>query len=154
GLMFFWFVESLFWGLLLVMISLRPPAPQQAMEWVRQFTPAASRFVILSGNSGVMTDPIQEWFPALSGRRSQSTAQGTEWILAEGFLPRLTQLKDLQECLQIDCVEQWSEETGLGYSHILILKKPHLDGLIRSAREAGYRLLFENEAVVIFEKRR
>ncbi len=152
GLMFLWFVESAFWGLLMVMISLQPPAPQQALEWVRQATPAESRFIILSGNSGVMTDPIQEWFPALSGRRSQSTAQGTEWTLAGEFFSRLEQLNRLQKCRQIACVEQWSQETGLGYSHVLILKKPRLEELIHSAREAGYRLLFENEAAVIFEK--
>jgi len=152
GLMFLWFVESAFWGLLLALLSLRPPAPQEVMEWERQSTPVDSRFVILSGNVSVMTDPMQEWFPALSGRRCQSTAQGTEWTLADGFFPRLGQLYRLQECSQITCVEQWSQESGLTYSHLLILKKPSLEPLIHSARQAGYRLLFENEAAMVLEK--
>lgn len=152
GLGFLWFLQSAFFGLLMVNTSLIPPAPQQAMEWVRQATPPDSRFVILSGEKGVMTDPIQEWFPALSGRQSQSTLQGLEWTLGEQFFPRLRQLQQLQACREISCVEQWSDETGLRYSHVLILKTPHMAGMIRSAQEGGYSLLFENEAVVILRR--
>src|SRR5581483_8450289 len=85
----YFFVMGVLFDFSLANTSLKPPLPQEAMEWVRQNTLAGSQFFILTRNSGIMTDPIQEWFPALTDRRSQTTMQGLEWTLGENFFPRL-----------------------------------------------------------------
>jgi len=69
-----------------------------------------------------MSDPIQEWFPALAQRRSQTTMQGLEWTLKNDFFPRLGSLGTLQACTNMECVNQWSVNTGLGYDYVLISK--------------------------------
>ena len=67
-----------------------------------------------------MSDPIQEWFPALAERESQTTMQGLEWNLNQDFFPRLRSLITLQACTTLDCVNQWSANTDLSYDYLLI----------------------------------
>lgn len=153
GLMFLWFVQSVFYGLVLVNTSLVPPLPQQAMEWVRGHTSAGARFIVLTGNQGVMTDPIQEWFPAFSERRSQTTLQGLEWTLGDEFFPRLNQLAALQLCQNVACVEAWSQETQLGYDDILVEKSNQTEAVLQSLeRDTRYKLLYDNSKYAVFGK--
>jgi hypothetical protein len=147
------FVSSAFYDYRLINTSLRPPEPQQALEWTRRNTPADSRFLILSGEAGIMTDPIQEWFPALADRRSQTTLQGLEWTLGEAFFTRLIALIGLQRCEHVTCVEEWSAANDQDFTHVVI---PKTDAalLFLEAFQAdeSYRSIYENHALVIFEK--
>jgi len=152
GVTFFWFVQSAFFGLVMLRTSLVPPAPQQAMQWVAANTPSESCFFLLTGQEGAMIDPWQEWFPALSGRCSRSTLQGLEWTLGEAFFPRLRLLSRLQECRQVTCVEAWEAETGLTYDYLWVAKNPQMESLLVSARQAGYRTVFENAVAVIYSR--
>ena len=64
------------------------PQERDAMGWVAQNTPQASRFLVLTGESS-LTDPLSEWFPALTGRVSLVTVQGHEWTLDSPLLENL-----------------------------------------------------------------
>ena len=119
-LMFYLFVECGVYSYVLVNTSLHMQAPFQAMQWVSENTAPKSRFLLLTGDSGIMSDPIQEWFPALAGRESQTTMQGLEWNLNKDFFPRLRSLINLQACTTLDCVNQWSADTDLSYDYLLI----------------------------------
>ncbi len=152
GIMILWFVQNALYDIALVNTSLKPPDPQQAMQWVRDHTPPDSQFLILTGNLGVMTDPIQEWFPAWSDRHSQSTLQGLEWTLGPQFFPRLGQLAELQKCRDVSCVEAWSGKTGLTYTHILLEKSDWMQPMLDSLKaDANYSLLFENDQEAVFQ---
>jgi hypothetical protein len=154
ALVFYLFVECGLYSYVLVNTSLHTPEPFQAMQWVSENTPANSRFLLLTGNSGIMSDPIQEWFPALAQRRSQTTMQGLEWTLKDDFFPRLGSLGTLQACTALDCVNQWSANTGLGYDYVLIQKskatQPLLDSILS---DAGYGRVYENSMFVILLKK-
>ena len=132
AIVFYLFVECGLYSYVLVNTSLRTPEPFQAMQWVSENTPANSRFLLLTGNSGIMSDPIQEWFPALAQRRSQTTMQGLEWTLKNDFFPRLGSLGTLQACTNMECVNQWSVNTGLGYDYVLIQKSNATQPLLNS----------------------
>lgn len=58
-----------------------------AFEWISTNTPADSRFLLLTGNNGsdLFCDAPMEWFPALTGRMSTTTLQGTEWLPSQRF---------------------------------------------------------------------
>ncbi|MGE5250396.1 MAG: hypothetical protein ACM3QS_09310, partial [Bacteroidota bacterium] len=132
GLSMLWFLQSGFYGYVLVNTSLRLPEPLQAMEWASRSSASGSEFLILTGSTGIMSDPIQEWFPAIAGRNSVTTLQGMEWTLGEKFFPRLKRLIALQGCQDIRCVESWSAETGLRYSHLMIEKNKRTGALLQS----------------------
>jgi len=75
------------------------PQDQEAMTWVRENTPADSRFLVLTGSTSVSCDSVLEWFPALTGRQSIYTVQGTEWTQGENFSAYVRSTYSVQECL-------------------------------------------------------
>lgn len=153
GVLIYFFIAGVLLDFSLANTSLKPPLPQEAMEWVKQNTPADSQFFILTRNSGIMTDPIQEWFPALAERRSQTTMQGLEWTLGPQFFPRLNAMILLQKCDDVACVENWSAENGLGYTYVMIEKNKQTKNLLASfSADEKYSLVFENSKYSIFEK--
>lgn len=151
GILFYLFVECGLYSYKLVNTTLTSESVQ-AMTWVRENLPGESRFLVLTGNAYVMADPSQEWFPALTERHSQTTLQGLEWLLAEGFLPRHDALVELQTCPGIACVEDWSVRNDLGYSHLFVEQGDISEDMLVSIRgNAEYRLVFENQKVDIFQ---
>ena len=152
--MFYLFVECGLYSFVLVNTSLHTQAPFQAMQWVSENTSPNSRFILFTGSSGIMSDPIQEWFPALAERESQTTMQGLEWNLNQDFFPRLRSLITLQACTTLDCVNQWSANTDLGYDYLLIQKSNATLPLLNSIKlDASYVQVYENSTIVILQKK-
>lgn len=48
-----------------------------AMAWIAAHTPIDSTFLV--AEQPIISSPVGEWFPALTGRRSLTTPQGREW---------------------------------------------------------------------------
>ena len=132
------------------------PQERDAMAWVAQNTPQASRFLVLTGESS-LTDPLSEWFPALTGRVSLVTVQGHEWTLDSPLLENLRTYNQAQACLNKDlsCLSRWD------FDYVYIRKiKPMPEGYVAerpnilnvSLRGSqDYRIIFENEAAVIYQ---
>jgi Dolichyl-phosphate-mannose-protein mannosyltransferase len=98
------------------------PAERVAMEWVKQNTPADSVFLVLTGQMP-LRDPVSEWFPVLADRVSAATVFGREWIAEPPFSSHLVSYDMLQACRyqNTDCIQKWSKDHNVSYSHILIL---------------------------------
>ena len=157
----------LFWSLLmsavtdfqLVNTSLKQP-DLELMEWVRLNTESNASFLIVTGREFSLGDPLQEWFPALTERRSVTTIQGLEWTLAEGFFTWFDQLAELQRCEDVTCVQAWAEGNRIEYDYLIVLS-PEDDGLNEverlnqlsgSARSSDEFLLFhELDYALIFK---
>jgi hypothetical protein len=154
AVMFYLFVECGLYSYVLVNTSLHTPGAFQAMQWVSENTPTNSRFVLFTGFPGIMSDPIQEWFPALAQRQSLTTMQGLEWTLDQAFFPRLRSLITLQACTTLDCVTKWSANTGLSYDYLLIQKSKATNALLHSLQSnANYVQAYENSSIVILKKK-
>ena len=136
-------------------------ADRETIAWVEENIPPLSDFLLLTGEQYSMKDPFQEWFPALTEKRSQTTLQGAEWTLDADFFPFYGELVALQHCAEIGCVEAWGERTGVEHQYLLIKKWPAgspsplrsslmllADSLNRSDR---YKTIHETENAVIFE---
>jgi hypothetical protein len=150
-ILFYLFIESAFFTFPLVNTTLRSPATN-IMAWIKRNTPDNSRFLVLSGDTGAMVDPLQEWFPALAERRSQTTLQGLEWTLAEGFVPRLNALSSLQTCEQLACLEDWSKETGLDFTHLLVKRSGVPADLLVALKRSDYEVIHEDPEFVVYRK--
>ena len=57
-----------------------PANEREAMDWIAANTPKESKFILLTGETSWEIDSTSEWFPALTGRTSLVTVQGTEWL--------------------------------------------------------------------------
>jgi len=99
---------------------------QAAMRWVAEHTPPDSTFLIVTGSQSPTRDRIAEWFPALSGRVSVTTAQGYEWLAGGAFQRRVDQYPTIQRCALRDapCVEAWARDSGVRFSHVFLPTGP------------------------------
>lgn len=98
-------------------------AQAAAMTWVAQETDAETRFIVAT--SVVWgADEVSEWFPAVAGRQSVATVQGSEWLGTAGFrAQRARHLAVLTCTARTDlCMAEWSAEAGLGDAWLFIPK--------------------------------
>jgi hypothetical protein len=137
---------------------------RQTMEWVSQNTPSDSRFLVLSGATSAACDMVQEWFPALTGRRSIYTIQGREWTLGDQFGSFIGDSVNAQECLYKDpsCL---AERVGTGsFEYVYVSRHLYVnnckqldipqdfgrfvDGMQMDGR---FEPIFENAETVVFK---
>jgi hypothetical protein len=136
-------------------------ADRAAMRWVARHTSPESRFLIVVGGAagGWWSDRVAEWFPVLGERVSVATVQGTEWLPAGTFEMRERQYDRLQGCAVwgAPCLEQWSLEHHVPYSHVYIpktLSYPCCAPLETALRgDPAYRLVFDGPGAAIFARR-
>jgi hypothetical protein len=135
------------------------------MTWVREHTPAASTFAVVSDDSWPV-DRTSEWFPVLSGRTSVATVQGQEWIDGGAFQSRIADYDALQECARRNaaCLDAWSADTGEPIDYVYIPKiAPRFDPLSETkcciglqlalAGDPAFRQVYDGPGALIFERR-
>jgi hypothetical protein len=145
----------------LVNTSLKP-ADLETIAWVNANVEDGQIFWLSTGREFSMSDPMQEWFPALTNQRSLTTLQGLEWNLAEKFFPWYEQLAAFQRCADLDCVAAWRAANGVEYDYWMLTvpseeDKSEFAGYLRSlalsARASGeHTLVFESQTALIFKK--
>jgi hypothetical protein len=93
----------------------------EAIEWIRTNTPPQASFIVVNYAEPLLS-PIQEWFPALTGRVNLAVLQGYEWLPGNQFTRRQAQALELAECMFLDhsCVEAWAEQQGLSFDYVLV----------------------------------
>lgn len=133
----------------------------QMIDWVKSHVDGDKNFLLATGREFSMSDPAQEWFPALTEQHSLTTLQGLEWTLGGEFFPWYEQLSAFQHCPDVDCVDDWSARNGVNYDY-LIVSIPSLEdesdladslrSLAVSARaSSSYVLGYESETSLVFE---
>lgn len=147
GVVFYLFIECVFHTQIIRTISLSPSAVEM-MVWVRDHTPAESDLLLLTGREDVMTDPVQEWFPAVAARHSVTTLQGLEWILHDDFNLRWAHLAALQSCGDAECLAAWSQAMSLAYDYIVVDSANTPPGFFQ---QGEYQVLFENERYMVLK---
>lgn len=147
GILFYLFVESAFHANVVVQLSLSSDA-RMMMNWVKENASSEDRFLIITGREDAMTDPVQEWFPAVTGYRSESTLQGLEWTLAKGFNARWDTLNWLQACEDAECVFARAGVIPLEYTKIIV-DVSQID--VKSFEVEGYMVQYRNGRYVVLD---
>jgi hypothetical protein len=135
------------------------PADLAAFDWVRENTAQDGRFVILSGENA-LRDPTSEWFPSITLRQSQATIFGYEWFNDGNFAQRKQRYTLLQECAfqDVECIEQWRLNTPAPAFNYVYIRKMRVNTIMQTPldislrQSAGYRIVYENMQVNIFER--
>jgi len=152
-------------GLQLSNATLYPP-DQEAMNWVRQNTPAEARFLVLTGTTSVSCDSVLEWFPALTGRQSLYTVQGTEWIEGANFNAYVKSTYPVQECLSsgdVSCLDAAVSRSQYDYIYVsrilrvnncrpLDIQRTFPYFLERLRADSDFDAIYETDDVVIFNQ--
>lgn len=131
----------------------------RTLAWVKENVPKGSRFLVLTG-AHALSDPLSEWFPALTESRSLATVQGSEWSSTQGLADSIWRYNRLQDCLQQDpaCLRAWDAD----FSYVYISRgkineigqaAPNispLETLLRQSTE--YVIVYESDDALIFTK--
>lgn len=124
------------------------PEEREALTWIQNHTPADSRFLVLTGDAA-LSDPLSEWFPALTGRTSLVTVQGHEWTTELPLRESLREYAEAQACLNEDanCLSNWD------FDFIYIRRiRPNPEGGIDSQPSILEQTLRDsNEFVIVYD---
>jgi hypothetical protein len=130
------------------------------IDWVNSNVAGEQTFLLSTGREFSMSDPMQEWFPALTKQHSATTLQGLEWTLAEKFFPWYERLVAFQHCADVDCVSRWSKSNSVDYDYLIVTIPPKDDesnfgkslrNLALSTRSsASYTLVYESKNALVF----
>ena len=152
-------------GFQLSAATLYPP-DEEAMYWVRDNTPADSRFLVLTGTDSVSCDSVMEWFPALTGRQSLFTVQGTEWTKGDQFGSFIQETYDLQECYegQPSCIDDLMDPSEYDFVYLSKLLRvnncrplvpqinfPYFVETVRG--DERYDIVYETDGVMVYQVR-
>ena len=127
-----------------------------AFNWVKKNTSPDSRFIVISGNAP-FTDPISEWFPAMTDRLSLGTAQGHEWVDGKAFNTTLEDSLALQQCATSspDCIKDWSVTNAFPYNYVFVdiagTNEYPAALTVLLSKSGDYRAVYDLGGVVIFE---
>ncbi len=134
------------------------PAQRDAMAWLRSFTPAGSRVLVVSGAWWPM-DRTSEWLPALAKRPSIATVQGYEWVPGGVFAKRVREYNWVQSCgAQGErCLENWLTKNHSPVDYLFIprmMSQPCCKELLTDlAASPRWTRVFENAGAIIFQRR-
>lgn len=138
-----------------------PASERTAMQWIAANTPPASKFLLLTGAPSWEIDRTSEWFPALTGRTSLTTVQGTEWLAGDVYAKTQESYRLLQACASqgAGCLLRWEEQTGQAFTHLYLAKAPPGESdLFLSLREElaaspNFDLIYDGAGAVVFAVR-
>jgi hypothetical protein len=160
GLIFYLLIVSSIFDFQLVNTSLKS-SDLEMITWVNTNVEDGKTFLLATGLEFSMTDPLQEWFPALTKEYSRTTMQGLEWTLSENFFPYYEKLQAFQKCADVHCVNEWVVTNNVDYDYLIVLipKGNHTSELSGSLRSLGvsvrtsalHLLVYESEHAMIFE---
>ncbi len=146
----------------LVNTSLKPE-DLKTIEWINSNVEDEKTFLLATGREFSMSDPMQEWFPALTNQYSATTLQGLEWTLSDLFFPWYEELVAFQHCADINCVIGWSGKNKIHYDYLFVTIPPDDDesdlgdslrSLVVSARSSSTHLIvYESKNALVLEKR-
>ncbi len=128
----------------------------QAFAWVKTNTPEDSEFLLMTDQLP-LRDAWSEWFPVLTKRHSQATVFGYEWINDGNFSNRVEAYKNLQACAHKGsaCLDIWEQGFGKAFSYIYFWNRTgptQFSLTIHLQQSTDYKLIFENEQTMIFQK--
>lgn len=126
---------------------------RSAMEWLKDNTPSEGEFIVLTTSSSWQDDRVAEWFPVLSDRKSLTTAQGLEWVPGDVFRSKVESINELKR-------NQASGDNGLAkyveshydsFQYVAIFI-PQTNPNYGNFLESGYRVVYDNNSVLVFER--
>ncbi len=131
------------------------------IKWVNANIDGGKNFLLATGREFSMSDPTQEWFPALTEQHSVTTLQGLEWTLAEKFFPWYEQLTYFQHCADVSCIREWSAENNVNYDYLVVTIPSERDEselanslrslAISTLSSASHLLVYGSENALVFK---
>jgi hypothetical protein len=158
-----WIFSSMAITIILINSTTVTNLDSNAFDWIKLNTGDQSKFLVLTGYLP-LSDPVSEWFPAITGRGSLATVQGVEWDGNSSFQGILAESIDFQQCSYetFQCIENWAAKNHKEFDYIYI-RDPRLQAGAQNgssftsplgdlSSSQGYtELVYKNDAVSIYK---
>jgi hypothetical protein len=140
-------------------IAVLRPGEVEAMDWIGVHLPRSAEFLVVSARTRWESDPLSEWFPALTHQVSLATPQGQEWT--GGLAEAAERHQALQQCATrgLRCLEGWLAEGKTRFDYVLVATYPASSAIQTVAlvqgleRSQDYELVFSNPDAAVFSRR-
>jgi hypothetical protein len=136
-------------------------ADLKMITWVKSNIDGKNTFLLATGREFSMSDPLQEWFPALTDQYSATTMQGLEWTLGSNFFPWYDQLIAFQHCADVNCVSEWSTRNAVAYDYLIVTIPSESDNselanslrslAVSTSNSDSYILINESANALVYE---
>jgi hypothetical protein len=130
------------------------PEEFEAINWVKSNTGVTDHFLILDEQGNPLLSPLTEWFPALAGRRSIATLQGTEWLGGDKhYNKQYPAIASLHECLykDVNCLYDLRDKMTDEYNFIIVSSKNSIPLLISLENHTDFTLAYSSPMIKIFQ---
>jgi hypothetical protein len=129
------------------------PSDRRAMAWIASETPDSARILVLTGR-WFGEDAAAEWLPALTGRISVATVQGSEWLPGARFYGGWKATDSLRACRTAACLRRLIRKNNYmaDYVYMRVDGPRHLLEELR--RAADFQARYDQDSVVIFQRPR
>ncbi|MBI2764391.1 MAG: hypothetical protein HYX53_00605 [Chloroflexi bacterium] len=94
---------------------------RSAMAWIASSTPTNATFLVIP-QAAWEVDKESEWFPALTGRQSIATVQGSEWLPDGAFARAIYAHDRAWGCAGSNaaCLDRWSADVGKPIEYVFL----------------------------------
>jgi hypothetical protein len=125
-----------------------PKAEREAMAWIQSSTSGDSTFIVITGRQALL-DPTADWFPALTERDVVTSAFGYEWT--SQFRERVKTYQAAQLCKDqnVECLAK----VGVDFDYVYLTTSEFSPLKADLLTRTNYQKKFENEGVIVFEKK-
>lgn len=93
-----------------------------AMNWIKNNTARTSKFIVVTDETRWWLDMVNEWFPAITKRKSILTVQGSEWLGVGTFQNTVKRGLLVKDCnrKEISCFVNLAKKNHIKYTHLYI----------------------------------
>jgi hypothetical protein len=126
----------------------------EAINWVKSNTDVKDHFLILDEQGNPLLSPFTEWFPALAGRRSIATIQGTEWLNGDRhYNKQIPIITSIHDCLyqDVNCLYNLQDEMTDTYSYVIVSSKTPVPLLISLENHPDFKMAYSSPTIKIFQ---
>jgi hypothetical protein len=127
-----------------------------ALAWVAEELPAGGDFLVVPDTPIWEVSKLAEWFPALTGRTSVSTVQGSEWVGDDGFELARAVHPYAYRCggQSTECLEELATTHDVAFSYVYIRQVGSLPccGLLVESldEDPAFELLYDGPGALIY----
>jgi hypothetical protein len=129
-----------------------------AMQWMSAHTDTSARVLVLTSGPWQI-DKVSEWFPALAGRTSVATVQGSEWLPHHAFDTFIARQLQVASCANgsTTCLDSLRETRGLQFTHVYVPNGPGVEccrPLLAALRvDPRFKMIHDDGGATVFVRR-
>jgi hypothetical protein len=130
-----------------------------SLQWIKSNSSSTAKFLVIDWQDTWAHSSLLEWFPALTGRRSITTIQGSEWLTGDdSFVQQGNRYRISRACLydDADCLNTFTNDPAGKFDYVVLsLKVPWAESrqsslYVSLQNSIEYQMVYSSPEIKIF----